>query len=129
MKTSAIKCQPREGPWETSLGTPASKASLPPGRGAADGGPPLTALHHHAFRRAIDPANRILGQDASKQATLLVEPAEALLFEQPETALRYYEVAAIQRIDQRVERISTQDVEPRAAEDIDVFAGVDDPLW
>src|SRR6266851_5666281 len=66
----------------------------------------------HAFRRAIDPANRILGQDASKQATLLVEPAEVLLFEQPETALRYYEVAAIQRIDQRVERISAQYVKP-----------------
>jgi len=107
---------------------PASKASLPPGRCAADGGPTLAGLHHHAFSRAIDPANRILGQDASKQAILLGEPAEALLFQQPETALRHYEVAAIQRIDQRVERISAQDVEPRGGQDIDVFAGVDDPL-
>jgi hypothetical protein len=44
-------------------------ASLPPGRCAADGGPTLAGFHHHAFRRAIDPANRILGQNASKQAT------------------------------------------------------------
>ena len=100
---AALKNHLRDASIEASLSIPVSKASFPPGRWAADGGPALASLHDHAFSRAIDPANRILGQDASEQATLLVEPAQALLFEQPETALRYYEVAAIQRIDQRVE--------------------------
>jgi hypothetical protein len=100
---AALKNHLRDASIEASLLISVSKASFPPGRWAADGGPALAGLHDHAFSRAIDPANRIFGQDASEQATLLVEPAQALLFEQPETALRYYEVAAIQRIDQRVE--------------------------
>src|SRR5260370_25039459 len=103
---AALKNHLRDSSIEASLSIPVTKALFPPGRWAADGGPALAGLHDPAFSRAIDPANRILGQDSSEQATLLVEPSQALLFKQPETALRHYAGGAIQPIHQPLEVIT-----------------------
>jgi len=57
-------------------------------------------------------------QDAAQKGSLLVEPAQAALFEQAETALRYQQVPAIQRVDQRADRIVAQDVEAEIVQSI-----------
>ncbi len=75
---------------------------------------PQPCLHDRPLSRRVNTADGVFRDDAAEIAAIFAEPAQTFWLKQPEAGLRHNQISALKRVDQGVERIVTQDIEPRA---------------